>query len=816
MRATVCLLAVTAAMAPDAAWALRIGAPVQSPLGVVSAYQKLELTFLITDLAATMPQWPYDPAPPNGVPAGVGASVDAIFTDPAGHQFRQPAFHAETYRDEVRAGRDWHLPTGQFAWRVRFSPNLPGTWTYKIVARDARGANETSERAFTVGPAVGHGFIKVSAADSRYFEFDDGSPFFGMGVELPSFLEDPVTRGGPELSALASNGINVARIWISNIFGSAWPTWIGGRNQYRGYLPVTGLVPFTDAATGRTTLAMKLDYEPAGDTGWFDACRMQFWDDPESIEPGKTYRLQVQYRGVGIAGPRDPAHAAYGLVAKMGGWLANCHEPGTGVSITSHGVDNAGWGLVEGTWQSGGESFLPRLHLGLENVTQGAAYVRSVSLREELGGGAFGPELMRRPSMEHELYVGEEQAYALDRIVEQAASRGVYLKLVVMERNDKIYFKMEDNGDWVATADNEDGFYGTGRVTNKTRWLQQMWWRYLQARWGYSPAIHSWELTNEGDPSLVAHYQLADEFGKFMHCRAFGVEPGTGDGARCAFDHPNDHLVTTSFWQGFPAAEFWMNAAYPNVDYADLHAYVSTSFASPVDRDAMQWDSAFYHLWHSRAVASAKPTKPVVRGEAGLDSPGEQSESVLGLSRDTSGAWLHDFLWSSLDAGGLTELYWWTTHIWGPTFDHRPAYANLRNFAGAIPLNKGGYVDWGGTVSTSAIRVVGQKNPARAALHLWVQNSQHTWKHVVDGVPVAPVSGEIVVPGFRPSIRYVLERWDTYAPGGRVVSTEDITSDVQGRLHVAVADLRTDVALRLATVEPGTPGAPRNVRVSAR
>ena len=313
-----------------------------------------------------------------------------------------------------------------------------------------------------------------------------------------------------------------------------------------------------------------------------------------------------------------------------------------------------GFGSIEGRWSSGRRNFLPRMYLALENVVRGTAQILSVSLREELSDGTLGPEMMAKPSMEHDLYVPEEKAFSLDKIVERAERNGVYLKLVVMDLNDKIYLKMADDGSW-ATTDNLDGFYGLGRGLNRTRWLQQMWWRYLQARWGYSPSIHSWELTNEGDPNLVKHYELADEFGKFMHCRAFGVEPGAGDGIPCALQHPNAHMVTTSFWKGFPAREFWSNAEYPNVDYADVHAYVSTSFAPDADRQLMQHDAAYYHAWHSRHLASLRVGKPVVRGEAGLDSPGEQSESVLGLNRDSKGVWLHNFLWSGLDSGALAR-----------------------------------------------------------------------------------------------------------------------------------------------------------------
>src|SRR5205807_442665 len=93
----------------------------------------------------------------------------------------------------------------------------------------------------------------------------------------------------------------------------------------------------------------------------------------------------------------------------------------------------------------------------------------------------------------------------------------------------------------------------------KVRSLQQYYWRYLAARWGYSTAVHSWELLNEGDPYNGNHYGLADAFAAYMHQT-----------------EPSRHMVTTSMWASFPVDSFWGNAKYPNIDYADVHAYVST------------------------------------------------------------------------------------------------------------------------------------------------------------------------------------------------------------------------------------------------
>jgi hypothetical protein len=366
--------------------------------------------------------------------------------------------------------------------------------------------------------------------------------------------------------------------------------------------------------------------------------------------------------------------------------------------------------------------------------------------------------------------------------------------LVVLEKDDEIYQNLTDEGGFITDRPNREGVYGVGRAVNKTRWLQQAWWRYLQARWGYSPAIHSWELLNEGDPASRRHHVLADEFGKFMHFGVFGEAPQAG------FDHPNDHLVTTSFWHSFPVKEFWNNAEYPHLDYADIHAYVSTSFAPPSEKDLMHGDAAYYHIWHSKAAIAARLGKPVVRGEAGLDLPGSQDERALGIQRDRRGVWLHNFLWAGLDAGGLYEIYWWRSHLAGAHGDHRSAYRRVARFLQTLDLNKGGYSDWDGTVTAPAIRVVGQKHLKAGRMHLWIQNTGHTWKAVVDGRTIPAASGSITVPGFAPGQQYVAEWWDTWTDSEPTRQT--LTSDQTGALMLDVEALATDVAVAVRPVSP--------------
>jgi hypothetical protein len=796
------------------------------PNGQVPKYEKFEVTFQIQNAVGGNFQFPYDPNPPHGIdltyPKHQGISVDALFLPPGktewNNAYQQPAFYYKHFDDRIKkdqggADREWYYPTGQFSWRVRFSPNQIGTWQFKLKAQDASGYMETTPQTFAVVNSSSQGFIQVSSTDPRYFEFDDGSTFHGLGFHYEGHFDDPVLKGQGDFETYQQNNINLLRVWISGTYGVAWNHYLGGRNIYDGYLPRAALVPFYDPVANRTTMTMRIDYEPGGDTGWFDACRFEFWDDPEAVKQNTTYRIRIRYRGMDISGPRKPAFPNYGLVGKMGGWHPDCYEPGTNTVVTNYGLNNSDWGTIEGVWNSGSNNFLPRLYLGLENATAGEVYVDSVSLQEVLGNGQYGPEIMIEPSMEYELCFSQEESYALDKLVELAEQYGIYLKLVLMDKNDNMYYKIQDNGDFVVDGeDNLDGFYGVGRTVNKTRWLQQAWWRYLQARWGYSPNIHSWELTNEGDPFNANHYAQVDEMGKFMHCRAFDVPVGSADGDRCAYDHPNDHLVTTSLWHSFPGEQFWGNPNYPNVDYADVHAYISTGWQNDPSHED---DAAKFHLDYSADVRSNIdwytaqnniPTRPVIRGETGIDFIGQQNEQP-DLALDTQGVWLHNFLWSTLDAGALTELYWWTyniRHNRGP--DGQPGlyeiYDNFYDFVGAVPLNNGHYQAAAVTVSNPTLRVVGQKDLVDGRAQLWIQNKQHTWRNVVDGVSIAPVSGSVTIPGFQGGQTYSVQWWDTYTPvaAQRITRTERVIAQPDGDVVLNVSNLVNDSAVEIFQV----------------
>lgn len=791
------------------------------PAGAIPKYEKLEISFQIQNTVAQNYLFPYDPNPPNGVDlttAGYqGISVDAYFSPDRWQTiYQQPAFYYEYFDDRIKPDRDnqdrgWYYPTGNFGWKVRFAPDQPGTWEYKIVAKDASGTAESTPIAVTVVDSTEHGFIKVSAADPRYFEFDDGTLFYPLGFQGFSSYDSPWSGVEP-FTTYKENGVNLIRTWISGIYGTAWLEWIGGRNIYNGYLPRSGIIPFYDPILKRTTLAQKFDYEIEGDTGWFDACRYRFWNHVEAVKPNTDYRLQIKYRGESISGPRNPAFPEYGLVAKIGDdWDDTCYEPGLNDVVTNYGGNTSDWSYIEGTWNSGEHNFLSQIFVALENVKEGNAYVDSISLREDLGNNAFGPEIIGEPSMQYELYIPQRTAFELDKFVEAAEQAGVYLKLVINDKNDKMYLKLDDDGSYVVGDDNLDGFYGVGRSVNKTRWLQGAWWRYLQARWGYSTAIHSWELTNEGDPWNNDHYALADEFGKSMHCRVFGFPVGEGDGKACSYDHPNDHLVTTSFWDSFPDKNFWASPDYPNIDYADVHAYVSTGW---LENPAYEVDTALFHIDYSLAVRSSLDmfanqagvsTKPIVRGETGIDFLDEQTENP-DLALDLKGVWLHNLIWAGLDPGALTELYWWRELLHNqPGPDGQTGlyevYSYFLDFIRDIPLNNGNYQDALANLSNPSLRVVGQKDTANNRAHLWVQNQNYTWRNVVEGADnISGLSGTISITGFSPDLTLQVE-WHEFSTAGLPsIRLSSVTTDKNGNL---ILDLPSDPEITDAGIKIG-------------
>ncbi len=102
---------------------------------------------------------------------GERAAFSAVFRGPSGAEFKVPGF--------------WD---GGRAWRIRFTPTLPGRWQYetRFSAANEKGLHG-QHGVLEVQPPPADtplhqhgGFLKV-AANHRYLTYSDGTPFFWLG-----------------------------------------------------------------------------------------------------------------------------------------------------------------------------------------------------------------------------------------------------------------------------------------------------------------------------------------------------------------------------------------------------------------------------------------------------------------------------------------------------------------------------------------------------------------------------------------------------------------------------------------------------------
>ncbi|MCA9921232.1 MAG: hypothetical protein KC421_02610, partial [Anaerolineales bacterium] len=505
------------------------------PGQAVPQFEKFELTFQV-ETAVSNPQFPYVPSPPPGIEPEIGISVDAHFTpDNWKTVYYQPAFYYQDYQTDVRSDAEWVYPTDRYAWKVRFAPDTPGDWQVKLTMVDKDGRFETDPITFAVAPSANHGNIQVSAADPRYFEFTDGTFFLGQGInmELPGNLD--------QFPIMAANGMNVVRTYLPSqyaIWGAAWSPWrsVGAAQQgqetnarLRHALRATA----TDAPDNKALavpdselfLWLSHDETVFGDgQQWRHVpCAVIGWNTPQiSVERDTNYRLRMRYRLQDLTGPQV-AERPFGLTIKTAHWLwdrsdetQRCTYPGTGDLLAASYAgengrwqnnpdpDNPDWFIMESTFNSGAADFLPRLWLAIENATAGNALIDTVWIEAAQPDGTFGPNIVYKASMANHLYFDQRSSFAFDQALSAAEANDITFKLVVMEKGDYALNIFNDDGTLTQTQPIQGEarlFYGNGRSLTKIRWLQQAWWRYLQARWGYSTAIHSWELVNEGSPS---------------------------------------------------------------------------------------------------------------------------------------------------------------------------------------------------------------------------------------------------------------------------------------------------------------------------
>lgn len=777
----------------------------------VPLYEKFELAFALNGSVATRLDFPYDPAPPSGLLGRTGITVDALFLPPNnsdwGQAIVQPAFRYQSYQRLFKGQGESLYPKGEPIWMVRFSPRAVGLWRYKLRAQDASICTaevdpclswiESETGTFTAAPpkADSHGFIRVSQLDQRYFEMSDGTPFIGLGINT-SF--GATTQVESIFDTYQMNGVNFLRTWMSatgvySIGFSSWDPWANSSLDFSTAYPGSDVSSKIDSASP----------SPCIFQGFGEGAR-------SVLKKGVAYTITIRAKLVDLQGPRVPDRS-YGLVVKRGGWPKEiCGNADNNlIAISPYWNSPSDWQLFVTSYTPEDDFFIGEdgfLTLALENAASGQVFIDRISITEE----SQSSNILAHGDFDYHLYYDQASSWRWDYILDQAAKRNIYLKLVIFEKHDGILSFIKPDGTFSQTPD-DNYFYGVdpqnpGSPT-KVRRLQAYYWRYLSARWGYSTAVHSWELMNEGDPFNGNHYDQAEDLASTIRSTDY-----------------SKHLVTTSFWHSFPVNEFWSNPTYGNIDYADIHAYNSTTWLKAPDDiidpvvkqkcgsdqacylSEMRNDSALYHTEHSLRTWMAKLGKPVVRGESGITDLLPDFDHDPDLVKDTNGIWLHKFLFAQVDPGGLYELYWYSDLI--GINNLYPIFKRFKDFMSDVPINSGDFIDLQPIVSNQSLRVLGQKDITNQRAIIWIDNRAHTWRNVVNQEAITPVSGYIEIAGFRPNTNLSAEWWNTCSgePPSlcmvEVRSRNTLPVDESGSIIIVIENLANDEAVKISAPVP--------------
>jgi hypothetical protein len=141
--------------------------------------------------------------------------IEAVFTSPSGKVWTIPGFYCLS-RSTL--------------WKVRFSPDEPGIWNYKIMVRDKNGTADSEGLSFVAVDSGRNGPLMI-AENRRYLRHSDGSDFYGVGLWYNDGYEGYGSGRikGEELDRLKSLGINFISTFITPM--ETWGSGIGRYDQ---------------------------------------------------------------------------------------------------------------------------------------------------------------------------------------------------------------------------------------------------------------------------------------------------------------------------------------------------------------------------------------------------------------------------------------------------------------------------------------------------------------------------------------------------------------------------------------------------------
>jgi hypothetical protein len=286
-----------------------------------------------------------------------------------------------------------------------------------------------------------------------------------------------------------------------------------------------------------------------------------------------------------------------------------------------------------------------------------------------------------------------DRARLMDRILEIAEAHDIRILLTLIMSQQ---FRTDKNGRFSESPFNRaNGGYLTQpeEVFTDAHAARDLraYFRYVVARWGYSPNLLAWELWNE--VGWVDNYKtLAPRVSAWHGEMAEYIK------SIDAFRHP----VTSSSSRTFDPDLF----ATPQLDFITIHDYWTTP----------RWQEKMAHL-QQRVVGTYG--KPVLFAEMGYDWRSGQGTA----KQDPAGLHLHAGLWTGIMSGGAGTgmTWWWDSYVF--PFGFERFFAPVRKFADAVPwLTPGLQIVRESDVKLSSptLVVYGYASPERA--YLWISD----------------------------------------------------------------------------------------------
>ncbi|MCY7359453.1 MAG: hypothetical protein LH609_18755 [Rudanella sp.] len=109
-------------------------------------------------------------------------TVQAIIETPSGRIEKVAAFFAQDF-EPVSPGPEQEilLPIKGNPWKLYYRPRETGVHKVELFAEDRTGLNHTMAGSFTAVASDARGYLRKSTVEPRFYEFDNGEPYYGRG-----------------------------------------------------------------------------------------------------------------------------------------------------------------------------------------------------------------------------------------------------------------------------------------------------------------------------------------------------------------------------------------------------------------------------------------------------------------------------------------------------------------------------------------------------------------------------------------------------------------------------------------------------------